>query len=333
MFPCPHCGLQMELSITKPDISPPEIPAEQIPALRLQKRATVSLKSPRVTLTKAQYASPAGQALINLLVEIGGDGIVTEEEVRRLQRWLADNADSDIPAVGFLLRLSQQVLLDSKVTQDEAFEIQVAIERVLPKDIRQGITKKRWEASRHLPASAAMLANVREFGGNPPPGITNAEAYALMEVLRNQPSESQVQYIRALGGNPHPGMTRDEASHLIEQLLSSIKATERQLDFIRDLGGNTPAGLSQAAASALIEQLLARQQPTPRQMMILRFWNRMDLARLSKEEVAEWLEQFYNEEPRRKEAWELFKIDSGDDGSQHDPSSVPLGAGESYLNR
>lgn len=164
IFPCPHCGLQAQLSIPKQEAKPAEIPTEEVSALRLQQGATVSLKSPRMTLTKTQGASPTGQALINLLVEIGNDGIVTEEEVHRLQRWLMENVESDIPAVGFLLRLSQQVLLDSKVTQDEAIEIQVAIERVLPKDIRREITKKRWEASRHLPASEAkrkLLENMR----------------------------------------------------------------------------------------------------------------------------------------------------------------------------
>ena len=45
-----------------------------------------------------------------------------------------------------------------------------------------------------------------------------------------------------------------------------------------------------------------------------------------------WLEQFYNDDPRRKVAGDLFKIESGDDGSQHDLSSVLVGAGESYLN-
>ena len=83
----------------------------------------------------------------------------------------------------------------------------------------------------------------------------------------------------------------------------------------------------------MIEELLGRQQPTPRQMMILRFWNRMDLAQSSKEEVSDWLSQFYEQDPRRKEAWETYKHDSADDGSQHDPSCVPLGAGEHYLQQ
>jgi hypothetical protein len=218
-FPCPHCGLQTQLSMPKAAESLPPPSAEEIPVSHLQKAAKLSLKSPRVTLTKAQYASPTGQRLINLFVEIGDDGIVTEEEVRRLQRWLADNANSDIPAADFLARLVERVLSDGKVTQDEAFEIQLALERVLPKDIRNEMAEKRREAWHNSPAS-----------------------------------DNQREYICGLGGKPPPILTRAEASKLIEQL--SPKATERQLDYIRGLGGHAPAGITRADASALIEQLL-----------------------------------------------------------------------------
>ena len=133
---------------------------------------------------------------------------------------------------------------------------------------------------------------------------------------------------------------------LIEKLLenstppSEQSATDKQIQYIRELGGNTPVGLSKADASTLIKQLQAKQResfakgepPTPRQIMVLRFWNRMDLSQSSKWEVEQWLNQLYNDDPRRKAAWETFKLENGDDGSQHDPSWVPLGASESYLS-
>jgi hypothetical protein len=58
----------------------------------------------------------------------------------------------------------------------------------------------------------------------------------------------------------------------------------------------------------------------------------MDLEQSSKWEIEQWQNQFYAEDPRRKAAWEAFKLEIGDDGSQHDPSCVPIGAGESYLS-
>ena len=50
--------------------------------------------------------------------------------------------------------------------------------------------------------------------------------------------------------------------------------------------------------------------------MVLRFWNRMDLENSSKYDIAAWQDRFYSENPLRKTAWELFKLERGDDGSQ-----------------
>jgi len=317
-----------------------------IKAKQLQKKITTDQQTPRsqksktVILTKAQCETPLVKELIGLLVEIEKEGFGTDAGVRRLNEWLEAKADSEIPAVGFLLEITRDVLSYGNITPENADKMQNAIIRVLPRRIQMAEINSE-EFSEKLPARKSMLKRIREFGGNPPPGITRAEAYALQSKLKSQPSERQLEYIRALGGNPPPDITRWDASNLIQELLGSTKATEKQFQYIRDLGGNPPAELSRADAEMLIPQLqakqhesLAREQmPTPRQIMILRFWNRMDLAQSSKWEVEQWLSQFYGEDSRRKAAWETFKLETGDDGSQHDPSCVPLGAGESYLNK
>ena len=300
-------------------------------------------KSRRISLTSAQCEIPIVQELIGLLIEIEKDGFITDQGAHRLNEWLEAKCNSEIPAFQFLLDTSRLVLAHEELTAKTipemmiALELQVAIERVLPKHIRAPIVAKRIEVEERLrnnaPASQGVLDRIRELGGKPPKGITASEAYELKEKLYHQPTEKQLEYIRALGVNPPPDLTRYTAIDLIDKLLHSTKATERQLQYIRDLGGNPPAGLNHADAGEIIKQLLARQQPTPRQMMILRFWNKTDLMQSSKEDVAAWLEQFYSEDPRRKAAWELFKLENGDDGSQHDPSSVPVGVGESYLNK
>src|ERR1019366_2919666 len=61
--------------------------------------------------------------------------------------------------------------------------------------------------------------------------------------------------------------------------------------------------------------------------------NRLDLASSSKNELSEWVNRFYEEDPRRKAAWEIFKLEQGNDGSQSDPSWVPVGIGEAYLQK
>jgi len=340
IVPCPHCGQDTELHIPSADEVASVAPAQDISTPRRHKRVRFA-KGTRVALTPAQCATPTGQELIGLLVEIERDGLVTENAVRRLNEWLNSKADSEIRGVLFLLDFSRDVLSRGKLTMDDAFEMHWAIERVLPKHIQEPLVKKRCEIENQLPASEETLAHIRQLGGNPPPGMTRAEAFELEGRLSDQATEKQVAYIRRLGGNPPPGITFDEASSLIDELLHSVKATEKQLQFIRDLGGNPPAGLSRAGAEELIPQLQAKQYessakqqpPTPRQMMVLRFWNMLDLVQLSKWHVEKWQRQFYDEDPRRKAAWESFKAEKGDDGSQRDPSWVPLGAGESYLSK
>jgi hypothetical protein len=112
---------------------------------------------------------------------------------------------------------------------------------------------------------------------------------------------------------------------------ASEPATERQLAYIESLGGHPPVGLTKAAASYLIDELKGDvTQPSARQLMVLRFWNRLDMANCSRPEIAAWLDRFYAADPLRKAAWTLYKLSHRDDGSQHDPSWVEIGAGEKY---
>jgi ankyrin repeat protein len=240
----------------------PSTPARDIFTPRMSKTGRLGTGA-RVVLTTAQCATPLGQELLKLLLDVVRDGLVAEGGVRRLNAWLEGNVDSDIPAINFLLRVLAGIF-QGMLTTEKAFEIQFAIERVLPKSVRVGVTKRRQEAWLHSP-------------------------------LKPKATEAQLEYIRGLGGTPTPGLNIAEASLLIDKLL-----------------GNA-------------------DPPTPRQIMVLRFWNRMDLEQSSKMEVERWLSQFYAEDPSRKAAWETFKMDSGDDGSQQDPSWVPIGASESYL--
>jgi hypothetical protein len=111
-------------------------------------------------------------------------------------------------------------------------------------------------------------------------------------------------------------------------------ATQRQVDYIIDLGGEVQDGMTKSEAHDLIDQLLSGAIPaTNRQLMVLRFWNRMDLASQHRRDVTAWLDQLYRENPLYEAAWKYFKLDYKDDGSQRDPSWVPLGAGYIYLKQ
>lgn len=109
------------------------------------------------------------------------------------------------------------------------------------------------------------------------------------------------------------------------------RASGRQLAYIRALGGVPLERMSFEEASAMIDELKMGQRPTSRQLMVLRFWNRLDLADLTREEVSQWMDQWYAGDPDRLRAWELFKSHTEDSGRQGDPERVPLGAGGRYL--
>jgi hypothetical protein len=275
-----------------------------------------------------------------LLLEIEKEGFSSDAGLRRLSNWLEANADSELPAVSFLREVVNDILSCGNINIENAAKMQNAIVRVLPRSIQIAEINSE-DFSEKLPARKSALKRIRELGGEPPPGITRIEAYDLEAKLKTHATKKQVEYIRALGRNPTTDMSRWDAADLIENLLNSARPTEKQRQFIRELGGDSTADISRAAATTLINTLLAERRekqarqnlPTPRQTMVIRFWNRMDLVGSSQWEVERWLTEFYKEDPRRKNAWEAFKLEVGDDGSQHDPSSMPIGAGERYLHK
>jgi putative phage-type endonuclease len=217
-------------------------------------------KSQRITLTSAQCEIPIVRELIALLIEIEEDGLITDLGARRLNKWLEEKHNSEIPAFHFLLDTSRLVLATGELNTRTipeimiVLELQVAIERVLPKRIREPIVAKRTQVEAQLrnnaPAGKGLLDRIRELGGKPPQGITAAEAYELKETLYHLPTQKQLEYIRALGVNPPPDLTRFTAMELIDKLLHSTKATERQLQDIRDRGVNPSAELTHTKTGA-----------------------------------------------------------------------------------
>jgi hypothetical protein len=152
-IPCPHCGLQT--GIFAPQEEPKIIPAVAISNSKTSgvfrhKRVRIT-KGTRVALSPKQCASPIGKELLDLLRDVVHDGLVPDEGVRRLNAWLAQNTESDIPAIKFLLQISDRILRTGKVTTARAFEMHFAIERVLPKDIRGQVKETRQEAWVHSP--------------------------------------------------------------------------------------------------------------------------------------------------------------------------------------
>jgi len=212
-----------------------------------------------VTLTAAQLKLPEIEEFVVLLVNIASDGVLDYEELQKLTDWLNGHIQSEIPAVRYMVNLMLRVCADGKVTEQELFEIQLAIERILPKQYRTRIAEARQSAYYNGPASAAQLDAIESCTGSRPFGLTRREASEALDRIYNRPSN--------------------------------------------------------------------------RQLMVLRFFNRMDLATTTRSQISGWLDSFIEEDPARWEAWELFKAENGDDGSQRDPSWVPIGAVQAYITR
>jgi hypothetical protein len=99
--------------------------------------------SRRVTLTKAQRATPAGSELIALLTELSDDGVVSRDEMARLRAWLEVERGVDFAACPFLYEVIDSIASDGEITEEELDRLAMAIERVLPPDIRKLAAEKR----------------------------------------------------------------------------------------------------------------------------------------------------------------------------------------------
>jgi hypothetical protein len=90
----------------------------------------------RVSLSRAQLASQAGADLLSLCQAVTSDGSLADEEIKEIQAWLLEHRTTDLPAISFLIPIVEGILQDGVVTEDEKKQLFVAIERVLPAEIR-----------------------------------------------------------------------------------------------------------------------------------------------------------------------------------------------------
>lgn len=111
-------------------------------------------------------------------------------------------------------------------------------------------------------------------------------------------------------------------------------ASESQRRLIRDLGGTIEPGSTWEEAESTIRGLRGLPASvTNRQWMVLRFWDKQEIAKQGRTGVSEWMTGWYAEDPDRRTAWEIWKLENRDDGGQGDPRRVPVGIGPQYLER
>lgn len=81
--------------------------------------------------------------LIGLLEGVTADGVISDEEVEQLRRWLNWNRNGKLPGIEFLSTLIEQILLDGKVTDEERKVLYQAVERILPPESRANAKARR----------------------------------------------------------------------------------------------------------------------------------------------------------------------------------------------
>lgn len=86
----------------------------------------------RMSLSPGEIQAGVGAELLSLCQSMTADGVLTDPEIAELEVWLADNRDSNLPAIAFLTQTLEHILADRKVTPEERIALHQAIEVVLP---------------------------------------------------------------------------------------------------------------------------------------------------------------------------------------------------------
>src|SRR5688572_13721258 len=146
--------------------------------------------SKRITLTKVQLGSEFGAELIRHLQSISQDGRFSFDEIRALDATLA-RGPAEMPCVSFLRKLTRPAILDQQIDDFEAYELRLAVERVLPKAFRE-------EVSAHLDGIRRPVEEINEYEDH------------------ERATERQLEYIRILGGTPPANLGKWQASDLID---------------------------------------------------------------------------------------------------------------------
>ena len=120
----------------------------------------------RVYLITSDLESDAGKQLLDLTVRIAMDGELDLDEIMALHAWLrANEANTQIAAVGYLRDIMTRVAADGVIDQDELIELHLAVERVVPPSHRAPIMearKKRDAARRERLQEASRVERERE---------------------------------------------------------------------------------------------------------------------------------------------------------------------------
>lgn len=102
--------------------------------------------SRRISLTRTLRQSAVGAELLSLCQVVTTDGSLSDEEVSSLRGWLQEHKNEDLPAISHLTKVVETIVADGRVTAEERRELYIALEGVLPPDVRAIAKKARRSA-------------------------------------------------------------------------------------------------------------------------------------------------------------------------------------------
>lgn len=99
----------------------------------------------RIALTKLERQSAAGLELIGICHAVTADGSLSADEIADLKAWVAAYRGSGLPAAGHIHAVLERILADGVITDAERRDLYLALEKVLPPDLRSDVSARRKE--------------------------------------------------------------------------------------------------------------------------------------------------------------------------------------------
>lgn len=97
----------------------------------------------RVRLPDPERQAGAAVELLGLLQASTADGVLSDEEINEIHKWLKSRAAGELPCLEYLQPVLEHVLRDGKITDAERKEVFRAVERILPPELRERAKQRR----------------------------------------------------------------------------------------------------------------------------------------------------------------------------------------------
>ena len=216
-------------------------------------------KLTRISLTKGQLSTARGRELFTILSEISADGVLTNDELRRLHGWLSTGTKDKLPAEAYLFEAMRRILANGEISAAERIEMEKEVERCLP-------PSQRAEARAARERVEALIAESKTISQAPTPELRReAEAPAPLSRHEEKVKIQADALKRAVAANaaraPDPKGTHIHFN-IPDRRPYEPSATMKQKDFLWGLGVQDQAlleALGKWQASAMIDQIKQKQ--------------------------------------------------------------------------